>query len=672
MAAAICLKGEECKISKVVVYRDRAEVTRIIDFTPDASQINPVNRELVVMVAGITQHASLETVSVKPLVRGSFDILEVSHENVVVPVAIVSPGVSESAAVEELPNDEVVALNQRQNELEDEITQLQRRKARFEENINLTKSFAKNALLTPAKFTSPGSQAGGEEVSVAYAQTVLQFHSAELERLDGELFATEKILDQKDRELRQVKAQLAPKIHYPNTNSVQRQQKHHDVEKSQTVAVTIEIFGPTNVTFATTEQTTTVPPRIAFSVSYIVPNAFWSACYDARVSLTEEESLTLSYFAQVTQVSGEDWKDCDLLLSTSNPAISANPPPIKVKTVDFYRNYSGGRNTKKSVRSSGLMDNHSDDNISLRASFALMDDGFPGQQDFFASAAMSQVAMNETMQREGGNFRKANVEGSGDAGSTLFVITRKVTVASDNKPHKVLVMARRFKPQIVHYSVPSESPHVYIQAKVRNSSQYPLLPSDTVNIYVDGTFVSKSSLNKQANTGETFQLFLGVDPTIKVEYLPIRFEEYKKGWISGSEVKKVYHKTVVHNTKSTVVRIIIADALPSASNEKISIELMEPSPSSLVADSSKAAFASATDAITNLTGLNQENPSAHGNDAASTASVEPAWPADFVTKNKVSNNIIWFKTIKAGEKTEISFSYRLSWPQGQEVFINEK
>ena len=94
---------------------------------------------------------------------------------------------------------------------------------------------------------------------------------------------------------------------------------------------------------------------------------------------------------------------------------------------------------------------------------------------------------------------------------------------------------------------------------------------------------------------------------------------------------------------------------------------MEPAPTALLADSSKAAFASATDAITNLTGLNSE-----AGDAANPTSVEPAWPADFVTKNKVSNNIIWFKTIKAGDKIEIPFSYRLSWPQGQEVFINDK
>ncbi len=89
-------------------------------------------------------------------------------------------------------------------------------------------------------------------------------------------------------------------------------------------------------------------------------------CYDVRVSTaspstagtqqqqgTLEDALTLSYFAEVTQVSGEDWTEVDLVLSTSNPAISSQPPSVKTKSVDFNHQYNystsnsrGGRNDK--------------------------------------------------------------------------------------------------------------------------------------------------------------------------------------------------------------------------------------------------------------------------------------------------------------------------------------
>ncbi len=51
---------------------------------------------------------------------------------------------------------------------------------------------------------------------------------------------------------------------------------------------------------------------------------------------------------------------------------------------------------------------------------------------------------------------------------------------------------------------------------------------------------------------------------------------------------------------------------------------------------------------------------------------ELAWPRDFVTQNKFTNNIVWLKTIAAGDKVELKFSYKISWPQGQDIDIENK
>jgi hypothetical protein len=671
------------KISKVVVYRDRAEITRIVEFTPIVSNINASNCEGVVVIGGITRLANLEALSVKPLVRNAFDILEVSHEEVI-------PSIASSALLTVDDNvlgntsstaNEITTLMHRQREIEDELSKLNRKRSRLEESMSLTKSFASNALSYTGKDKGSGSGFGVPVtggVSVEYAQSVLHFHAAELERLDDEIFAVAKAIQSKEKDLKDVKAALSPKTPPNNKSNGSRS----PVDNYKSISVTFELVG------FTADAATPELPKLSFLLSYIVPNAYWTPAYDVRVSTSSsaaqdgsslEDCLTLSYFAEVTQLSGEDWNDCDLVLSTSNPAISSQPPPVKSKSVDFYQAYRP--NTRSSGNSYGeSYQRKSEDDLEVgsRASFSLMDEGFPGQQDYFASAAVSQVALNESYRLEGGpGARKAGVEGTGDAGSTVFTLSRKCTIASDNKPHKVLVMARRFKPQIVHYSVPSESPHVFIQAKVRNSSGYPLLTSSTVNIYLDGNFVSKSSLKHQANPGETFQLFLGVDAALKVEYMPTRYEEYRKGWMmAGTEVKKVYHKTVITNAKSCDVRIIVADALPMPSTDKISVELMEPPNSSVLENSSKAAFNSAQDAVTNLSAMGMSVGAAaegdNGSSSSSSSATEATWPADFITKNKVTNNIIWFKTIRAGEKVEIPFSYRLAWPQGQMIYVNEK
>lgn len=159
-----------------------------------------------------------------------------------------------------------------------------------------------------------------------------------------------------------------------------------------------------------------------------------------------------------------------------------------------------------------------------------------------------------------------------------------------------------------------------------------------------------------------------MDPAVKVEYLPTRYEEYKKGWISGSEVKKVYHKTTIHNTKSVTCRIILTDSLPVSHVDKISVELLEPAPQALAQDSSKISFSSSEDAFATLSSLNAKDEGKSNSSAVQDA----AWPNDFVTKNKTNNNIVWFKTVKAGEKIEMPFAYRLEWPYGCHVYISDK
>jgi uncharacterized protein (TIGR02231 family) len=172
---------------------------------------------------------------------------------------------------------------------------------------------------------------------------------------------------------------------------------------------------------------------------------------------------------------------------------------------------------------------------------------------------------------------RISVKGSGDAGSTMFVIPRDVSISSDSKPHKVTVMMTTLSPQMVHYVAPAVSSHAYIQAKTQNTSQYPLLASQSVSVFLDGNFVASSSSIEQTSPGECFSVYLGVDPSLKVVYTPCRTTQQTKGWLNGTEVKKAHYSTVLHNTKQRACKVIVAEVLPRSGNDKISVELMEPS-----------------------------------------------------------------------------------------------
>lgn len=136
-------------------------------------------------------------------------------------------------------------------------------------------------------------------------------------------------------------------------------------------------------------------------------------------------------------------------------------------------------------------------------------------------------------------------------------------------------------------------------------------------------------------------------------------------------MKKYFYSTIVHNTKQRPVRIIIAEVYPRSADEKIAIELLDPPPSSLTKASSDAGpILDEQDVIAALDGFEsggnpEPPPGAQGGPPRATQT----WPRDFVTQNKFTNNIVWLKTLQPGEKTEVKFSYRVTWPQGQSIGI---
>lgn len=71
-----------------------------------------------------------------------------------------------------------------------------------------------------------------------------------------------------------------------------------------------------------------------FEISYFVQNAKWFPEYDARVT-DISSPLTLYYKANISQQTGENWKDVNLTISTSNPNKSNRKPILKKWTVDL-------------------------------------------------------------------------------------------------------------------------------------------------------------------------------------------------------------------------------------------------------------------------------------------------------------------------------------------------
>jgi uncharacterized protein (TIGR02231 family) len=73
---------------------------------------------------------------------------------------------------------------------------------------------------------------------------------------------------------------------------------------------------------------------VKLSVTYVVHGAWWNPSYDVRVSKNHTR-MSLTYFGEVRQQTGEDWPNCRLSLSTAAPGIGGTPPTLHPMHADF-------------------------------------------------------------------------------------------------------------------------------------------------------------------------------------------------------------------------------------------------------------------------------------------------------------------------------------------------
>jgi hypothetical protein len=76
-----------------------------------------------------------------------------------------------------------------------------------------------------------------------------------------------------------------------------------------------------------------------FTLNYVVHNASWFPTYDIRAK-NINSPISISYKANVSQQSGEDWKNIKLTLSTGNPTVSGSKPDLTPYYLSFGMMYS--------------------------------------------------------------------------------------------------------------------------------------------------------------------------------------------------------------------------------------------------------------------------------------------------------------------------------------------
>lgn len=242
------------------------------------------------------------------------------------------------------------------------------------------------------------------------------------------------------------------------------------------------------------------------SLNYLVGDCGWTPVYNVRGD-SAKKGVEFEFNALIHQVSGEDWGNVKVALSTASPKTSAYNPmlaPLYVSmgtdarqqgsaTADTYRNAIQTKNDamESQYRAKSLSD-------VANANFRAND----------IAASVQLIELSESF----GELR-AFSEGARDELSIRYEIGGPVTLVSRRDAQMVPVLRHTAAASFYHVCVPTLTPAVFREAEIVNSGGHDLL-GGSVNVFLNGEFKGRTDVPTIAR-GRSFTLGFGVDGQIK-------------------------------------------------------------------------------------------------------------------------------------------------------------
>ncbi len=290
----------------------------------------------------------------------------------------------------------------------------------------------------------------------------------------------------------------------------------------------------------------------AIELTYHVAGASWRPLYDL---VLDGEKLKVSYLAEITQQTGEDWPEVTLVLSTTRQGLRQTLPELSPWYIGRPRPPAP---RPMRARASGAA-------MPMAAASppegAFGEEAAPGQWAVAAARPAAKVLAAEPGQSESG-------------AGLVYTVARPLAVPGDGGPHKTLVASSEADASLDYLTVPVLAPEAYLRATVTNGPLL-LLPGQA-RIFHGSQFVGETYLDSVA-PGEEFEVQLGVDDQIKVER-KLRRRTTSKAVIGSSRTIDIAYEITVENHRDRKATVSVHDHIPVSTDGDIKVRPRETTP----------------------------------------------------------------------------------------------
>lgn len=317
---------------------------------------------------------------------------------------------------------------------------------------------------------------------------------------------------------------------------------------------------------------------------YLVDGATWEPSYTARADRGE---MTLEYYAAIEQMSGEDWGDVQMTLSTATPTLMASAPKLTAMKVSLSQQAAeaammqaqSGYFGAKAELARRQDEVNSRRNLALAAAPA---GDVAGGLTVHMIRSETDAKLNESalsMQvldlvagarddrsggARGGEAKDARREGL----SITYALRDRTQLPSRADRQLVQIAAMPMKATFAKVATPVLTSFVYDEAKMTNDSQLVLL-AGPLTAYNAGAFVGSSDL-PTVLVGESFVVGLGIDSSLRAtRELVSRTEEIQ----GGNRVVAITYRLGIENFAAGPAMVRVFDRLPMSADDQVRVTL---------------------------------------------------------------------------------------------------
>lgn len=271
------------------------------------------------------------------------------------------------------------------------------------------------------------------------------------------------------------------------------------------------------------------------SVEYLVPGAGWAPSY--RVRSGGDGAVEVTYQARVGQRTGEDWREVKLRLSTATPSAGAAAPEPWPWIV-------GGYEPAPMLAPAPM---RAKPEMQMKSQAA----GAPPQEADMAEAEVAATSVTPT------------------GTAITFDTPRAITIPSGGERVMAPIARLEFTGERSYFSVPRQSPRVFVRTKFENTSEYPLL-AGAAQVFQGDSYMGPEAIKSTA-PGQNLEMELGADQSFKIERKLIKKVTAREGTFSKTTATRHIYEIELESHKPLSATVEVVEALPLPSDQRIKL-----------------------------------------------------------------------------------------------------